>query len=294
VSWGLGAWGKTPWGGVGPPDYLALVGAVPVRENVVRLSFNQAPYFSGVLDPSDASNRFRYTIVPDPTSADPDGLPPRLVSPAVPEVAPVPGAAGSAIDLTLDRRMSAWPARYLVSVNGMRASASGALLMVGGTSAPCDGLAAVPPPPDRDKVAAGSDFANPQSRLGLGDNVPLGAKTVLGAYPVDASGDYASDRGLASYRKRVVRRLAARLNGFAHLAGYGLGAVDRVKRLDRGGDAETLAKEAEAQVMAEPETAEARVSVERSSTNPSVVVLRIRARTRSGSNVDMGVPFANG
>lgn len=291
MGWGTGAWGLSPWG-VGGPQ-LRLVDARPRAENRVRLYFNVAPYFSGILDPSDASSRFRYAVVPVAETVGADGLPPRPVLPAVPAVADVAGAAGSVVDLTLDRRMSPYPARYLVSVNGLR-TVAGATLQPGATSLPFDGLAAALVVQDRNLVAAGRDIANPQSLLSGGDNVPLGAGVVLGTYQTNASGDYATDRGLASYRKRVVRRLAAMSGGFAHLPGYGLGAVGKVKQLDRGGTAEALAAEAEVQVKAEPETASAKVTVERSATTPGVVVLRVRATTRAGASVDLGVPFPSG
>jgi hypothetical protein len=291
AGWGGGSWGLSPWGTGGPS--LVLVDARPRRENVVRLFFNVAPYFSGLLDPFDASSRFRYGIVPVDGTIGADGLPPRPVLPAVPAVALVPGSAGSVIDLTLDRRMSPYPARYLVSVNGMR-TVAGATLQPGGTSRKCDGLSAARVVQDRTLVAAGRDVANPQSLLSAGDNVPVGAGVVLGTYQTSSSGDYATDRGLASYRKRIVRRLSAMLGGFAHLPGYGLGALDKVKLLDRGGSAEALASEAEAQVKEEPETQSARVTVERSAADPGVVVLRVRAVTRTGAPVDMGIPFPAG
>lgn len=292
-AWGHSPWGLSGWGIAGPGEGLQLVNAQPVRENVVRLTFNLPVYFSRILDPFDASNRRRYVITPVAGSRGDDGRPPRPVFPAVPNVAAEADAGGRAIDLTVDRPFSPYPAQYVVAVNGLRAS-NGAFLAIGHTSLQFDGLAQGAPVPTRETLASRGDFANPQSRLGLGDNVPLGAKVVLGAYPVDGSGDYAVDRGLVSYRKRIVRRLSSRLGGFAHLGRYGLGAVDKVKRLDRGGEAETMAAEAESQIREEPETAECRVTVERSTTNPSVVVLRVRARTRSGEAVDMGIPFPSG
>lgn len=293
-GWGSTGWGSGGWGGFAPSEGLQLVDAQPIRENVVRCFFNFAPYFSGVLDPFDGSDRRRYGVAPDPSTTGIDGLPPRPVAPAIPAVAALAGSAGKAIDLTVDRRFSPYPARYVVSVNGLRAASSGALLALGRTSFAFDGLAAGRIVPSRDGVVAGADFANPQGRLGLGDNVPIGASPVLGSYPTDSSGDYAVDRGLTSVRKRIVRRLSAKLNGFAHLAGYGLGALDRVKRLDRGGEAEALAAQAEAQIKEEPEIDQARVTVERSATNPELVVLRIRGRTRAGDSFDMGVPFPSG
>jgi hypothetical protein len=270
-----------------------LVDVRPRRENVVRLYFNVAPYFSGVLDPGDASSRFRYSVVPVAGTVGADGLPPRAVLPAVPAVADVPLSAGTEIDLTLDRRMSPYPARYLVSVNGLRSSA-GASLVPGSTSFPCDGLQRALVVQDANRVAAGKDISNPQSQLSRGDNVPVGGAVLLGTYQVNSGGDYATDRGLASYRKRVVRRLAAMQGGFAHLPGYGLGATGKVKMLDRGGTAEALAAEAEVQVKQEPETDQVKVTVERSSLRPDVTVLRVRATTRAGGSIDMGVPFSSG
>ncbi len=293
----MGAWGTSPWGisgwGIGPGEGLALVSAVPTRENVVRLEFSLPVYFSRELDPFDASHLKRYTLTPDATSRGDDGRPPRAVQPAVIEVAAVAGAGGKLLDLWTDRSFSPYPSRYTVAVNGLRAT-NGAFLAPGSTSLMFLGLAAGAPVPTRETLAGTGDFANPQSRLGLGDNVPMGATAILGAFPVDASGDYAVDRGLMSYRKRIVRRLTSRAFGFAHLPGYGVGAVDKVKRLDRGGEAEAMAAAAEAQIRLEPETAEVRVTLQRSASSPNLIVLRVRARTRSGERVDMGVPFSSG
>ncbi len=293
MGWGLSPWGLSPWG-VGPgASGLELVDVLPVAENLVRLYFNQAPYFSGYLDSYDAASRFRYSLSPVAGTVGSDGLPPRPVFPAVPAVSPLALSAGAAIDLTLDRRMSPYPAQYLVGVNGLR-TAGGATLTPGFSSLVCYGLAAARVVQDRNMVSAAADFSNPQSQLSLGDNVPVGGAAVLGTYQYGSTGDYATDRGLASYRKRVVRRCAAMLGGFAHLPNYGLGAVGRVKQLDRGGTAEALAAQAEAQVKQEPETQDCKVTVERSALTPNVVVLRVRAIMRSGASVDLGIPFPSG
>ncbi len=151
-----------------------------------------------------------------------------------------------------------------------------------------------PPDPSTEATAAASDFANPSTEFGIGADGVISpeAALLLGTFPIDGTGDYGIDRGLRSYKKRILRRLTVSLASFAHLAAsrYGVGVAARVKQLGRAGTREELASEAETQIRLEPETAEVRVTIA-AGTDPSVTIFRVRARTRTGSDVGMDVPF---
>lgn len=294
MAWGSGGWGSTGWGGGGLGEDLALLSAQPIAENQIRLAFNLPPRFTGLLDPADASNPERFSITADPTSTGEDGLPPRPVLPIAVELALVDGAGGRLLDLFCDRPMGPWPGRYLIAVNQLRAS-TGELLDLAHTSILCDGLAVAPPSPFAADQAPLGDLANPQTVKGIGPNgyLPPEAAKLLGTFPIDGSGDYGIDAGIASYKKRIIRRLTSRQGGFAHLAArrYGVGFGEAVKTLGRAGVREGLAAEAEAQIRLEPETLDVQVRLVQSAKDPSVTVFVIRAKTRAGEDVGMDVPF---
>lgn len=273
---------------------LQLVRAEAVRENVVRLSFSDAVYFSEFLDPHDASSRRRYAITPTPGSVDDDGDPTRPIFPATIDVV---GAAGSVLEVTTDRPMSSWPAKYLIAVNQLRSS-NGNPLDPAFTSqtfsavryAEIDGAAAA--------VTTSGDFANPQTVSGLATGATLAQSQLLGSFPIGPDGDYATDRGLTGYKKRIIRRLISSKGGFASLPStYGLGAMQRVKKVLRPTDATTLAADAQVQVQQDPETKSCSVTVDTQKTDPTlpvgVVVFHIQAIHVSGQSTgDLAVPMA--
>lgn len=289
-GWGHGEWGAEFWGAGGSD--LALLTARAVRENVVRLSFNHAPVFTGVLDPQDAANPERYSVtVVDGIGLDGEAV--RPVSPVLVEQAAVPGAAGAVLDLWVDRAFSHWPCRYRVSCTNLVASGGG--LLEPGSSLIFDAVQRGMPPRLADQAAATRDIANPQVRSALFDPLPTAAEAgdlILGTFPVDGLGDYATDEGLVSYRKRVIRRLVTRRGAFPHLPNYGVGIPQAAKQLARPGSRESLAAEAEAQIRQEPETVEVRVAVVADGATTRFVV---RARTTFGdANLSVPVPFSTG
>lgn len=289
-AWGLGGWGTSGWGGPGAGDGLEVVDARAVRENVVRVEFNQPPYFSSLLDPSDASSPERFAVTPVAGVAG-DGLPTRPVTPASVERALFAGAGGRFLDLAVDRPFSPFPGAYVVAVNNLVVEATGALLLPGKTSRRFPSLYRGRVPHRPDLAIGRTDFANPSTTRdldGLADGTPLGT------FAVDASGDYAADRGMASYRKRVLRRLMTKRGRFAHLPNYGVGVPDNVKQLARAGLREEIADDAEKQIKLEPETDSAAVTVVPDADRPSLLHLRVRAVTRDGHTLDLSVPLLVG
>ncbi len=297
----MGRWGSTPWGGGGwggaaLGEGLELVAVDPVAENLIRLTFNRGVRFTGLLDPFDGSDIGHYSVTEDTSTRGSDELPPRPVRPILAELERVEGAGGRLVDVTVDRPLSPYPSRYTCAVNGLRAY-SGVPLTIGRTSLVFDGLAMAARDPSRDATAAAGDFANPQTVFGLGSqgSLPPAAALLLGTFPIDSTGDYGIDRGIVSYKKRILRRLTTTLAGFAHLAAsrYGVGVTARVKQLARAGVKESLASEAETQIRLEPETAAVKVTIVQGR-DPGVTIFQVRARTLAGSDVGMDVPFNGG
>jgi hypothetical protein len=285
VSWGFGAYGsgETP---------LALLSAEPVRDNVVRLTFNQALLFTGTGEPGDASVIDYYDVTAIDGTVGADGFLARKVSPAIATLSDIEGSLGAQIDLIVDRPFSPSPAQYLVSVHNLK-SADLTLLQAGSTSASFDGLYRQLPPPMPEHAHGRRDIANPQTlqALGLtGTDVP--DQKLLGAYVPDDTGDYARDEGMPSYRKRIFRRCMTRKGAFAHLQNYGLGLIDQIKKLGRASVRETLASDAEAQIRLEPETVDVRCVFVQSRDVPGLFFLKIRAKTTAGETLSDDLPFS--
>jgi hypothetical protein len=274
-GWGGGGWGGSGWGG--GSGVGALQGALAVSENVIRVYFSHAPYYSGLLDPGDASNPEAYSILPVAGTVGLDGTQARSVSAIVAAV----GGDPNSIDVTLDRPLTAWPAQYQVATLGLVTGAPPSTTPIPDASTAFPAVyrqivAAVP-----DALIASRDFANPQTAA----DQTTSQSSLLGSYPVDDSGDYAFDEGLASYKKRVLRRLITRKNGFAHLPGYGVGVPTYGKRLQKAGVRATIAADAEAQISQEPETDKVSVVARVDRSNPGLVYFIVTARTKSGQDV---------
>jgi hypothetical protein len=283
AGWGAGAWGSAPWG-IGS-DPLAILSALAVRENVVRVTFNQAVYFSGILDPGDASNPARF-VVRGISGIGLDGVPVYDVRAVT--IAEV-GDGGAVLDVTVDRPFAQYPCVYRVSANALK-SVTGRFI-IAGSSAGFDGVQAGVREFALDQILATSDFANPQNAAalqGLPNSQAL-TSAALGTFRPDGTGDYAKDSGLVSYNKRVIRRVMANKDGFAHLKGYGLGPASLTKRTGKPGLRELLASDAEDQIRQEPETLSVAVRVV---SVGAKTVYQVRAQTKYGpSNLD--IPTAN-
>lgn len=288
-GWGAGPWGATPWGGGGSAD-LFLLTIQAVRENVLRYTFNTAPLFNGLLGPKDASDPLHYQIVVV-GGVGIDGEPCRPVLPVLVEVADVPNAAGAAIDVTVDRPFTAWPATYIGSANGLIAAIGGAFLLPG-ASAVFLGMRAGEPPPTNDQLFAMRDLANPQSGLDLQAlGISIDPTLALGTYQVGASGDYITDTPLTSYRKRVYRRLITEPGRFAHLPNYGAGLLGDVKQLAKTGVREKRAAIAEEQIQLEPETLSSSVTF--ADEGNGVTRYKVTALTKMGP-VSLDIPVGVG
>lgn len=233
---------------------ISLVSALCVRENVARLTFDAPIYFTAVLDPGDASDLAHYALTPDLASIGGDGLPPRPVWPAR-----VDSVSDRSVELWVDRRFSPFPSRYTVRLTGLLA-ADGLSGLVG-DSASFFAVRAGLPNPSPEALLSNADLANPQSLSTALGAVPNPTDAVLGTLPVDDTGDLARDQGLASYKKRCLRRLSTQKGRYRHLPNYGVNIPQSVKLLARASTLQALAADAESQLGEEPETVKAQVSI---------------------------------
>ena len=290
-GWGSEPWGAGPWGG-GDGDALRLLSAVAVRENVVRLEFNQAPEFTWLLTSNDASNPERYSIKAL-VSVGRDGEMARAVRPALVERALVSGALGRFIDVVVDRPFSPWGAEYLVACNQLRTYAGG-LLDATKSSARFVGVYRTLRQQSTSNATPSRDFANPFTYTAQLGQPLAGDQLLLGVIPIGSDGDYALDEGLVQVKKRIFRRLLTRKGAFAALPEYGVGVPTYGKRLGVAGVRQQLAAEAERQIKLEPDVEDARVNVVSDAKNPSVTIFQVRVRITGsqGRFQQFDIPFA--
>jgi len=276
TGWGAEGWGRDPWGGsLGGFEFQ---GAVAIAENLVRLYFSEAPYFSGLLDLQDASLLSHYAIEPDTTTQGIDGTTARAVTVLFARV----GADPNTIELVLDRPMTPFPSLYTVTVTGV-ADAATRTPMPTPASLGFIGLYRRIVPPQLESPVPSRDFANPQTPASLLGTSPLSpAAIAYGTYVVDDTGDYAFDEGLVAYKKRVLRRGITKKNAFAHLPGYGVGIPSYGKRLASAQLRATLAADWESQIKQEPETAAVTVTTMTDPVAPGLCWFVVAARMKSG------------
>lgn len=283
---GSGPFGSALAAGAG----LSVLTTLAIRENVVRVTFNEAPRYTQLGDPNDAASASRYAIVPVDGTTGRDGNPTRPVSVAAIEQA---NAGGTVLDLVLDRPMSPEPGVYDLTLTGLVTAA--ALLPMATTTVQYTALFKGLVPPIPEKIINNRDIANPQTLASIMQPLPVATGEsldgLLGTYQPDSQGDLAFEEGLIAYKKRVFRRLVTRRGAYAHLPNYGIGVLQTTKQLARAGIREQLAIEAEDQIRLEPETIDVSVAIVVDSNDLSLSRYRIRARTSFGPNIDFDVPI---
>jgi hypothetical protein len=283
-------WGGGPWGGVlgsgegggGGGSAFALMGALAVRENVVRLTFSVPPQLSGVYDGNDGTLPSHYSIAVVDGTIGLDGLPVRPVR----VVQVLPGPIATQADLWLDRPLSPYPTQYVVTATGLFD------ILDEPQSGPFVerfvGLYRGLVPPTADLAVPSRDFANPQSFSGLVDSLPNTTDAnQLGTYQIDETSDVAYDEGLVSYKKRVFRRLSTRKGAYLHLPEYGVSFMLHVKQLARPGMIQQLATEAEQQIRQEPETVSCVVTIAQQG---ALTLYKIVVKTNIGRQLTLHAP----
>lgn len=287
-GWGGGGWGLAPWGS--GSDGLRVVSAQAIRENCIRISFSEPPRYTRDLDANDASNPRRFSVTTVPGTIGLDDAPVRPVRPCRVDVSQELLAGGASLDVWVDRHMTAWPSQYVISANQL-VSGAGLPLDADFTSAPLYGLQWVSPPNIAELAAPRRDFAQPDSLAALLDPIGSTAADLLGTLPIDATGDYATDDGITTYKKRILRRLTTRKGAFLHMPDYGVGVLEHMKRVGYPDVRATIVSDAEVQVRQEPETITCSVKMTLSP-DRSAWFLVVRATTKSFGFVSLAAPFS--
>lgn len=114
----------------------------------------------------------------------------------------------------------------------------------------------------------------------------------LGDFQVATDGTLALDGGIASLRKRVIRRLITPRGTFAHLPDYGV--TIPIKQLIRAGRLREIQTEAELQIGQEPDVAGVKVVAVQRRDDPSVVSLVVTVRTQLGREEQIVVTVGSG
>jgi hypothetical protein len=186
---------------------------------------------------------------------------------------------GRYVNLLLDRPMTPFPAVYGV---GWTAVWAADLLTSSTGSSSIFGVYRTLSTPTIETPRRSRDFASPTDVY------------ELGAFGVDATGDYSFDEGLACLKKRVIRRLMTRKGAFLHLPNYGVGIPYRLKQLATAELLSQLRGEAEQQIGEEPDVLQCRVTISASPDAPGLFRFRVAVKTRIGTAVAFEVPFDAG
>lgn len=282
-GWGSQAWGLTCWGGASLSS-LTLLRAIAVRENVVRLVFSQKVYFSTILDRYDAWNPIHYSIASVVGTLDANNEPTHEVSVIAverPNELSSPPVlheeVGFYIDLVVDRPFSSHPAQYMVTANQL-ANEDRSLTLTSETAS-FESVYRELTPPTLEAAAEVRDIAMPQTFKALNEASP-DELTLIGSYVVDDTGDYSFDTGNTGRKKRVFRRTFTKKGGFAHLPGYGLGIMTYGKKLGTLARIGTLQKEAELQIIREPDIQKIIVAADIDDRRPNLLRLSFAIKPR--------------
>lgn len=293
MTWGAGLWGSSEWGG-GGAGALTLTSVRAYRENVIRLTFAEKVYWTGIFDEKDAAITTKYAIAPVAGTKGVDGSDARAVNIVrVNRPLIIDGLTaaeeGRILELVLDRPMTSFPAAYTLTITNVY-SENLANVYSGTNQFPA--LYRQIAPPQIEQGTPSRDIANPQTLRGL---VQAGiavneAQRMLGVMRVDATGDYAFDGGIENLRKRAIRRIITRKNGFAHLPGYGVGIGDYGKQLGVAARLAFITSDSEAQIRQEPDVADCRVRAFVDPT-PGIVRFQVWIQPKEGAAIDFVVPF---
>ena len=268
-GWGSEGWGTDAWGG-GTAGAFALLAVTAERENVLRLRFSSTPYYSGLLDPHDASRPEYFSVNEVLGTVGLDGHAVRPVG--VAHVDLVTGVHGSSrfLDVVLDRPMSPWPAAYVVTIQG---------LVERGTLLALDEQAPIEVPALYRELAVPT-FAQPVPQRDLAANGN-----------VDASGDYGVDEGVDNLKKRALRRVTTKPGRYAHLPTYGVGIPSYGKKLMSEARRVRLCAECERQLLLEPDVAAARVTSTVDPVKKSLVWFSFLLQPTSGAALKFSAAF---
>lgn len=286
LGWANEGWGEDPWGGalIGGSQFQ---GATALRENVIRCFFSSAPFFSGLLESTDASVPTHWAVAAVDGTTGLDGTACRPVGVLFATVGSDPGS----IDLTLDRPMTPAPSLYTVTASGLVTSDT--LTPIPQTTVQLIGLyRRIEPPSITTAASPTRDIANPQTLSALPGTSPLPPSVLLlGTFVTDDTGDYATDHGQVSYKKRILRMGLTNPGGFAHLPGFGVGIPSYGKRLASPAIRNRLASAWQKQILQDPDTLDATVTTSTPADAPNLCFFLVTARLKGGQGMRIQVPF---
>ena len=292
-AWGEGTWGAGSWGG-GVGGGINFLDLVAIRENVIRLEFDQAVNITGLLEVADASRVDIWQVVAEPSSRGYSGDLARSVKVVGVELSGEADGVGLVdvgrfVNLILDRPMTPFPAVYTVTWTDVFS------MDLESKSSGQSDVYSVYRLLDAPQIQAprlSKDFANPQTEGAAQESVPLpGILALLGSFRTDDSGDYAADEGIANLKKRIVRRLMTKKGAFAHLPNYGVGVPEAAKKLGQAVVISQLKSDAEIQIAQEPDVLQCKVAVVINSASPNIVRFRVAVKPKVGKPTAFDVPF---
>lgn len=293
MSWGDLPWGSTAWGG--GPGPIALLAAIIVRENAVRLEFSQKVYLTHLLDPQDTTPD-KFTATPVDGTVGYDGSAARPVTIVRVEYAGtddgVPNeAAGYFLLLTTDRPFTPYPAQYAFRIQDV--FAKDLMTSVIDQTIYADSTFRVLQRPQNNAPATSRDFANPQTLLAAQSSNQNPGLSKLGTFQTDATGDYAFDDIQTGRRKRIVRRIVSRHGAFLHLPNYGADAPGYGKKLASLANISALLTDVETQIGLEPDIRKVKATLTRDRTRPGLFRIDVFVQPKVGKAVLFQVPVAS-
>jgi hypothetical protein len=195
---------------------------------------------------------------------------------------------GRSIDLTVDRPFTGYPAKYIVTFDGLISNSGGTVFP--GSLVNCFGLARYAQKNTADGVWVSKDIANPQTLAALQNSIGSSDENKLGTYQIGETGDYATDYGIDNLKKRIFRRITTRKGAFAYAPEYGISLGEYSKRLGSPGALSRLAIDAEEQIGQEPDVSKVKVTTIREPNAPNVVRFIVLVRTIQGNNLRYEAP----
>lgn len=267
-----GGFGRHGFGGFGfgAGGPIAVVRAVAIAGQVVRVVFNEEPVHSsaaGLLDGLNPSNYIFSVPGANATAPAPVGVGPTLVVGPAYLVGNGGASSERALDVHTDRQLIVG-VQYNVRVRNLQ-SAIGGLL---GS-------------PDNANFMGVTSLAETRLPQRSQDLVDIANPPATGHWVIDDSGDTAPEDPDAGTKKRVLRRVFTPKNAYRFLRNYGSGLAQLKAP---GSLAELAARRVDAlqQIRLEPDVAAADLSI---SVQPGGLTrVGIKVRTRRGTFVDIG------
>lgn len=275
---------------------LSFLGALAIKQNVIRLEFSTAIYLSFINDFYDASivGDNYWTIQETSSQVGIDGFTNHKVKIVQIDYAPYDELGDDHkrfLDLYTDRTLAAFPCTYTLTHNNDHPICN--LDRTHGTetvtipSIVLYGLKAAIEPTKIDQGIGGKDIAF--LHRSLDPKSTYEPSLALSSFDV-FEGDYAIDSGLTNLKKRIIRRMITSPGTFAHMPTYGVGIPNYIKRLNRSDVISKLETDIKLQIEQEPDIVQSSVKIV--NVKPELCRVDIRIKTSDGKNYSLSTPFS--